>query len=99
MSGGAPAEVSDQPGASFSLFGGMIEGRNVECRPGSRLVQAWRPKTWDQGSYSIVRFELSANEGGTELRLTHSAYPDEQKEHLSGGWEQNYLTPLKKLFA
>ena len=40
MSGGAPAEIDRREGGAFSCFGGMIEGRNVECVPGERLVQA-----------------------------------------------------------
>jgi activator of HSP90 ATPase len=97
MSGGAPAELSAKAGDEFSLFGGMIQGRNVECVAGERLVQAWRAKTWDAGVYSIVRFELDEAGKGTKLRLVHSGFPDGQAEHLSKGWEANYLEPLKKL--
>ncbi len=97
LSGGAPAEISSDAGAEFSLFGGMIQGRNVECLAGERLVQAWRAKTWDAGVYSIVRFELDKADQGTRLRLVHAGFPDGQAEHLSKGWEANYLEPLKKL--
>jgi len=99
MTGGAPASINDEAGSSFSLFGGMIEGRNVECEASVRLVQAWRPKTWDAGHYSLVRFELTEHDGGTQLLLTHDGFPQEQEEHLSNGWEANYLQPLKKLFG
>jgi activator of HSP90 ATPase len=99
LSGGAPADISADAGAAFTLFGGMIEGRNVECTPKLRLVQAWRPKTWQAGSYSLVRFELSEAGEKTELALTHTGFPTEQAEHLSAGWDANYLEPLKKLFA
>ena len=37
------AEIHPQPGAAFKLFGGQIEGRNVELVPNQRIVQAWRP--------------------------------------------------------
>jgi activator of HSP90 ATPase len=98
LSGGAPAQIDAEAGAAFALFGGMIEGRNVECVPGSLLVQAWRPKSWERGTYSLVKFELIEEQGGTKLLLTHSGFPADQAEHLSGGWEQNYLTPLSKHF-
>ena len=58
MSAGAPAEIDPKAGGAFSCFGGMILGRNVECVPGERVVQAWRVKLWEPGVYSMVRFEL-----------------------------------------
>ena len=38
----------------FKLFGGRIEGRNIELLPNQRIVQAWRPADWPAGVYSIV---------------------------------------------
>lgn len=98
LTSGAPAALSAEAGAEFSLFGGMIEGRNVECDPGKRLVQAWRPKTWEPGTYSLVKFELTPDGGGTRLSLEHTGFPPDQQEHLSSGWDQNYLTPLTRRF-
>src|SRR4051812_21366643 len=60
FTGGAPAEISREAGGVFTLFGGHIEGRHVELAPGQRLVQAWRAKSWREGVYSIVKFELQA---------------------------------------
>jgi activator of HSP90 ATPase len=60
------AEIQPQPGEAFKLFGGRIEGRNVELIPNQRIVQAWRPASWPAGVYSIVRFELVARGSGTE---------------------------------
>lgn len=99
LTGGAPAEIDAKEGGAFSIFGGMIQGRNVECVQGARLVQAWRPKTWAPGLYSLVRFDLEAEADGTRVRLEHVGYPEEQREHLAGGWQANYLEPLQKLFA
>ena len=31
---GAPAQIDPAPGGEFSLFGGAICGRNIECVPG-----------------------------------------------------------------
>jgi uncharacterized protein YndB with AHSA1/START domain len=39
---GEPAEIDAKAGGAFSCFGGMITGRNVELKPGQRIVQAWR---------------------------------------------------------
>src|SRR5258707_9487103 len=58
FSGGAPAEIDRKAGGSFSYFGGMISGRNIELKPNQRIVQAWRAGNWPEGVYSVVRFEL-----------------------------------------
>jgi uncharacterized protein YndB with AHSA1/START domain len=42
FSGGAPAEIDAREGGTFSCFGGMITGRNIELRGNQRIVQAWR---------------------------------------------------------
>lgn len=99
MSGGAPAEIDAADGGAFSLFGGMIQGRNLECVPATRVVQAWRPKTWAPGLYSLVRFDLRADGDGTRVSLEHIGYPEDQREHLASGWQANYMEPLRKHFA
>jgi activator of HSP90 ATPase len=90
------AEVQPQPGAAFKLFGGRIEGRNVELIPNRRIVQAWRPTSWPSGVYSIVRFELVARGSGTRIVLDHAGFPEDQWENLSEGWPLNYWEPLHK---
>lgn len=35
------AEIQRQPGESFKLFGGRIEGRTIELAPNQRIVQGW----------------------------------------------------------
>jgi activator of HSP90 ATPase len=55
---GMPAEIDPKAGGALSMFGGLIVGRNVELVPNQRIVQAWRPASWDPGVYSIVKFEL-----------------------------------------
>ena len=99
MSGGAPAEIDARDGGAFSCFGGMIEGRNVECVPGERLVQAWRAKTWEPGVYSVVRYELRPERTGTRLVLDHAGFPAGQADHLGKGWHANYWEPLKQMLA
>lgn len=99
MTGGAPAELDGTTGAAFSCFGGMITGRNLECEPGVRLVQAWRAANWDPGVYSVVRFELADADGSTRLHLDHAGFPDGQDEHLGAGWEENYWAPLRRRLA
>jgi activator of HSP90 ATPase len=94
---GAPATGDAAEGAVFSVFGGHITGRHVELSPGRRVVQAWRAKTWPDGLYSIVRFELHAEGHGTKLVFDHAGFPAEMTEHLAQGWQANYWDKLANL--
>jgi activator of HSP90 ATPase len=94
---GLPAEIEAREGGAFSLFGGLIAGRNVELVPDERIVQAWRPASWDAGIYSIVRFELKAQGAKTQLVLDHTGFSEGLADHLNLGWNGHYLQPLAKL--
>src|SRR5579871_5511458 len=88
---GAPAEISRDPGGAFSCFGGVITGRHIELVPNHRIVQAWRVKMWQEGLYSIVRFELRQQGSETRLVMDHVGFPPEMRAHLNGegaegGW-------------
>ena len=93
---GRRAEIKREPGGAFSLFAGHIVGRNLELVSNQRIVQAWRVADWPEGVYSIVRFELKAQERGTRLIFDHIGFPDGLHDHLAEGWEINYWSLLKK---
>jgi len=90
-----PAELSADVGSKCSMFGGMIAATNIEIIDGKRLVQAWRPGNWDEGVYSIVRFDFEADGEETLITLTHTGYPPGSEEHLNMGWKERYWEPLK----
>ncbi|MEQ8369208.1 MAG: SRPBCC domain-containing protein [Alphaproteobacteria bacterium] len=96
---GGTAQIETEVGGAFSLFDGRITGRTIEAIPASRLVQAWRAGNWDDGVYSLVRFDLAAEGKGTRLTLTHDAFPDAMRPHLEGGWPAMYWQPLTKHFT
>lgn len=95
----APADIATEAGGSFSCFGGMITGRHIELEPNTRIVQAWRAGNWPAGHYSVVRFDLSPDGKGTQLTLTHNAFPAGSANDLEGGWQKMYWEPLKKYLA
>jgi activator of HSP90 ATPase len=96
---GMPATIDATPGGAFSMFGGMIVGRNVELVPGQRIVQAWRPAHWDPGIYSIVHFELKPHAQECTLVFDHTSFPVGDYDHLDWGWKNHYWEPLNKYFA
>lgn len=96
---GAPAEIDPKPGGTFSMFGGMIVGRNIELVPNQQIVQAWRPADWPAGLYSLVRFQLKPTTTGTTVILDHSSFPAGDFDSLTSGWYEHYWEPLKKFLA
>ncbi|MFD2445283.1 SRPBCC domain-containing protein [Bacillus sp. CGMCC 1.16607] len=99
VTGGAPTEISQEVGGSFKLFGGYIEGRHIELVPSKRIVQAWRPANWEEGLFSIVKFELKEHHEGTLLIFDHTGVPEDQIAHLDTGWGENYWKPLEKFLG
>jgi activator of HSP90 ATPase len=96
---GAPAEIDPKAGGAFSIFGKLIEGRNVELVANQRVVQAWRPASWEPGVYSIVRFEFKPHSSGTMIVLDHTGFPEGDFKHLEWGWSAHYWQPMKKTFS
>jgi activator of HSP90 ATPase len=96
---GEAAEIGREEGNAFSMFGGVIVGRNIELVPGHRIVQAWRPKYWPPGVYSVVKFELKAHDSHTNLILDHTGFPKGDFASLDSGWHEKYWEPLQKFLA
>jgi activator of HSP90 ATPase len=94
-----PAEIGRAEGAAFSLFGGVIVGRQVEIVQDRRIVQAWRETIWDPGVYSLVKFDLRPRAGGTLIVFDHTGFPLGAAAHLAPGWAEHYWEPLKKFLA
>ena len=90
------AEIQRLPGGSFKLFGGHIEGRNIELTPNQRIVQAWREASWPPGLYSIARFELVGRISGTRIVFDQTGIAQDDWGHLNKGWPLHYWEPLHK---
>ncbi|HMG87646.1 MAG TPA: SRPBCC family protein [Terracidiphilus sp.] len=96
---GMPATIDASAGGAFSMFGGLIQGRNIEIVANQRIVQAWRPASWAPGVYSVVHFEFKPGSAGTSLAFDHTGFPSGLYDHLDWGWKNRYWGPLKKYFA
>lgn len=97
---GMPAQIDPHLGGAFTMFGGLIVGRNIELIPGKRIVQAWRPvQDFPSGVYSVVKMDLVPRSSGTTLILDHTGFPEGHYDHLNEGWPPRYWIPLKKFLA
>src|SRR5580658_5619828 len=94
-----PTRISTEPGGTFSTFGGLIVGMQIELVPNERIVQAWRPAYWKPGVYSLVKLALADTDSGTKLTLDHRGFPDGDGQSLLDGWNKNYWEPLQNFVA
>jgi Lon protease-like protein/uncharacterized protein YndB with AHSA1/START domain len=93
------AEIEHRAGGALTLFGGLVEGRNIELAPGQRIVQAWRRKSWPPGLYTIVRFEFARHPKGTHLVLDQTGVPEDKWQDLKESWPANYWEPLRQYLS
>jgi uncharacterized protein YndB with AHSA1/START domain len=87
--GTEPTAISREVGGAFTLFGGHIIGRNIDLVPNQRIVQAWRVVDWAPGIYSIAKFELVEQDGGTRIVFDHTGFPQGLGQHLADGWRSH----------
>lgn len=97
--GTEPTQISDQVGGAFVLFGGHIIGRHIVLVPSQRIVQAWRVVDWEEGVYSIARFELKESGAGTKILFDHTGFPNGLAAHLADGWKLHYWEPLRNFLS
>ena len=95
----SPTVISPDVGGAFSLFGGIIIGRQIELVPNTRIVEAWRVSYWAPGAYSIAKFELVEQGSGTKIVFDHTGFPKGDEETLASGWKAHYWGPLAKFLA
>lgn len=95
----AKAEISREAGGSFSCHDGQIAGRNIELVPNQRIVQAWRVANWEDGIYSVVRFELMPEGDTTRLILDHAGVDEDKAEMVAAGWKVRYWEPMQTYLA
>jgi activator of HSP90 ATPase len=92
---GAPAQIDAAEGGAFSLFGGFVTGRSIELAPSHRIVQGWRASNWPPGVYSMVRFDLHDDPGGTRLVLEQQGVPKDVVQDFVDAWAPKYWDPMR----
>ena len=88
---GAPAQMSEEVGAAFSLWGGSIEGLNSKVTS-NVLEQQWKERSWK--GYSNVLLEWETATDGLEVSLIHTDIPDGSFKNIKRGWDEHYMNPL-----
>jgi len=96
---GGDSIVSREKGGNFSLFGGSVQGQNIEVDYPKKLVQKWRFSSWPEGHYSTVTIVLEEKDNRTVCKLTQAGVPSEDKERTEKGWSENFWKRIKGIFG
>lgn len=94
---GGEAKISRKTGGQFKIYGGDIEGKNLELIPDQKIVQSWRYNDWPEGHYSKATFDLEPTEKGTRLTFTQIDVPDDKYADIKQGWKDYYWAPMKEM--
>jgi len=94
---GSEVQMSHKVGSKFSVYGGDIQGVNLELVPDQKIVQSWRYSDWPKGHYSEATFSLKEVPGGTRLTFTQTGVPEEFYDDISQGWRDYYWEPMKEM--
>lgn len=97
---GSSATGDSQVGGAFTAWNGFIWGTWRALEPGRRIVMDWTTKAFPAGAPpSRVEVLLTAVDGGTSVRVVHSAIPDGQGAAYHHGWSEKYFEPMEKHFG
>jgi len=97
---GQRATGDSKVGSRFTTTDGYIFGKNLELEKGKVIVQEWKTKEWPEDApFSIVKFMMKMERGGTRLSLVHSKVPAKIADYIKSGWVEYNWEPLKKYFA
>jgi activator of HSP90 ATPase len=97
---GQKATGDSKAGSRFTTTDGYVFGRNLELDKGKLIVQEWKTKEWpDDAPFSIVKYTVKAERGGTRLSLVHSKVPSSMADYVKSGWIEYNWEPLKKFFS
>lgn len=84
-----------RPGGKWTMRGNGMGGRPFtvtgeyrQIEPPHLLVFTWLPSWQEDASETLVRFDLTENNGLTTVRLTHSGFSTENARLSHKGWPQ-----------
>lgn len=87
-------QISRKEGEPFTVFDGMMTGKNLKIVPNELVVQTWRGHGWEEDDLdSILLIAFTATDSGASIDLVHANVPDQFVEQEK--WEELYWKPMK----
>ncbi|PWN32107.1 uncharacterized protein FA14DRAFT_162362 [Meira miltonrushii] len=93
----APAQLTLNPGSTFSLFNGNVTGSIISIEPTNKLVQKWRAPQWPPNHFGTLTTTLAQGESSTKLTLTLEGVPLEEEDRSRDALDRFYIAGLKGL--
>lgn len=93
----APAQLTLNPGSTFSLFNGNITGSVLEVEAPTMLKQKWRAPQWPADHFGTLTTTLNEGSSFTALKLDLEGVPLEEEERSKDALDRFYLAGLKGL--
>jgi activator of HSP90 ATPase len=93
---GEKAQISRKIGGKFAVYGGYIQGVNLDLVPNKKIVQSWRGSDWPEGHYSKVTFSLQKTKNGTRLTFRQSGVPEKHCKDINQGWRDYYWKLMRE---
>jgi activator of HSP90 ATPase len=97
---GGKAKTGDKVNAKHSAWDGYISGKNLELKPGKKIVQSWRTLEFpDNAPDSTLEINFEEKAGKTTLSLYHHGLQKGDAKKYSDGWKEHYFEPMKAYFS
>ena len=94
---GEAAKISRSVGAKFSVYGGYIQGTNLELVQDEKIVQDWHSQGWPKDHHSKVTFQLKKHGKGCRLTFSHADVPEDDYLAKKQGWKEHYWDRIKAM--
>ena len=94
---GSEVKMNREVGKKFSVYGGDIQGVNLELVPDQKIVQSWCYNDWLEGYYSKATFSLKEVQVSTRLTFTQTGVPEKFYDDIKQGWHDYYWEPMKQI--
>ncbi len=97
---GAEAKVSAKINGKFTAWDGYITGKNLELKPGKKIVQTWRTSEFaEDAPDSKIEIKFEEKAGKTTLHLSQTNLQKGDAKKHTQGWKDFYFTPMKNYFT
>lgn len=95
---GGKVRVNLRAGGKYALFGGETTGKFTRVEKPGALEYTWRQANWPaEWADSRVHWELKPTKTGTQVKLTHDRFPNQdERDGHDEGWDLYWLEPMKK---
>jgi len=90
-------QVDLKVGGRYRLFSGETTGSFTRVEKPGHLEYTWRQGEWHADwPDSVVRWKLTPDGQGTQVRLIHSGFPNvEERDGHDEGWDAYWLEPMR----